>query len=184
MPISLVSPFANLRVSLEPPEEVVDARFGKRKTGPGKQLRFTRHKATCPDEWWPLMEAHSAWTGQGGQKMVYRADDDSALPSSASGPAIAIGMATHKTGGGVTAPLEDWDSLSAAKIKAALDAGRVKHLDPALNYELSHLRRKMVVRHVTDALLGDSDDKAAKAPEPEGVADSYSAPAPDDLEAK
>lgn len=184
MPISLVSPFANLRVSLEPPEEVVDARFGKRKTGPGKQLRFTRHKATCPDEWWPLLEAHSAWTGQGGQKMVWRADDDSALPASASGPAIAVGMATHKTAGGASIPLEDWDSMSAAKIKAALDAGRVKNLESALNYELSHLRRKMVVRHVTDAMLGDSDAKDTKAPEPEDVAESFSAPAPDDLEAK
>jgi hypothetical protein len=184
MSIELVSPFANLRVSLEPPEEVVDARFGKRKTGPGKQLRFTRHKATCPDEWWPLLETHSAWTGQNGQKMVYRADDDAALPASASGPAIAVGMATHRTGGQIAPPLEDWDQLSAAKIKAAVDSGRIKNLESALNYELGHLRRKMVVRHVTDAMLGDSGEKETKAPEPEAVAESYSAPAPDDLEAK
>lgn len=182
MAIALVSPFANLRVSLESPEEVVDARFGKRKTGPGKQLRFTRHKATCPDEWWPLLEAHSAWTGQGGQKMVWRADDDAPLPSGSSGPDIQIGMATHRNANGPSAPLEDWDALSAAKIKAALDAGRIKNLDLALNYELAHLRRKMVVRHITDAMLGDAPE--AKAPEPEAVADSFSAPAPDDLEAK
>lgn len=182
MPISLVSPFANLRVSLESPEEVVDARFGKRKTGPGKQLRFTRHKATCPDEWWPLLEAHSAWTGQGGQKMVWRADDNAPMPSDVSGPSIQIGMATHRTGAQPSAPLEDWDALSAAKIKAALDAGRVKNPEAALNYELAHLRRKMVVRHITDAMLGDAPE--AKAPETEDVADSYSAPAPDDLEAK
>lgn len=184
MSIALVSPFANLRVSLEPPEEVVDARFGKRKTGPGKQLRFTRHKATCPDEWWPLLETHSAWTGQGGQKMVWRSDGDAPLPASASGPAIAVGMATHRTAGQVQPPLEDWDQLSAAKIKVAVDAGRIKNLESALNYELAHLRRKMVVRHVTDAMLGDSDPKEQKAPETEAVAESYSAPAPDDLEAK
>ena len=114
MPISLVSPFANLRVSLESPDEVVDARFGKRKTGPGKQLRFTRHKATCPDEWWPLLETHSAWTGQGGQKMVWRADDNAPMPSDISGPSIQVGMATHRTGAQPSAPLEDWDALSAA----------------------------------------------------------------------
>lgn len=184
MSIALVSPFANLRVSLEPPEEVVDARFGKRKTGPGKQLRFVRHKATCPDEWWPLLETHSAWTGQNGQKMVWRADEDSPMPSSASGPAIAVGMATHQTGGVQKAPMEDWDSLSAAKIKVAIDAGRIKNLESALNYELAHLRRKMVVRHVTDAMLGDSDAKEQPVAEQEDVAESYSAPAPDDLEAK
>lgn len=184
MPISLVSPFANLRVSLEPPEEVVDARFGKRKTGPGKQLRFVRHKAECPDEWWPLVETHSAWTGQNGQKMVFRADDESPLPSMTTGPSIAVGMSTHRTGGTVSPPLEDWDSLSAAKIKVAVDAGRIKNLESALNYELAHLRRKMVVRHVTDAMLGDGGEKEQKAPEPEAVADTYSAPAPDDLEAK
>lgn len=184
MPITLVSPFANLRVSLEPPEEIVDARFGKRKTGPGKQLRFTRHKATCPDEWWPLLETHSAWTGHQGQKMVWRSDEDSPMPSSASGPSIAVGMSTHRTPGQVQAPLDDWDSLSAAKIKVAVDAGRIKNLEAALNYELGHLRRKMVVRHVTDAMLGDSAEKDAPAPEPVAVAESFSAPVPDDAEAK
>lgn len=182
MPISLVSPFASLRVSLESPEEIVDARFGKRKTGPGKQLRFARHKATCPDEWWPLLESHSAWTGQGGQKMVWRADDNAPMPSDITGPSIQIGMSTHQTGAQASAPLEDWDALSAAKIKAALDAGRIKNPEAALNYELAHLRRKMVVRHITDAMLGDAPE--AKAPEPEAVAESFSAPAPDDLEAK
>lgn len=170
--IFLISPIARLRVILEPPEEVIDARFGKRRADPGKTIRFERGRASIPAEWLPLVKENPSYTGINGQKLMWLEDEDAPMGNFGDGPQIAVGMATARVAGVSKPPLDGWDAMKVAEIKKALDQKRVSNLEMALQYELANSRRRMVVRDITDRMLGD------KVVEDEDIAEEYSAPAP------
>lgn len=170
--IDLISPIAQLRVILEPPDEVVDARFGKRRVDPGKTIRFDRGRASIPADWLPLLKEHYVYTGIDGQKLVWLANEDAPLGTFSGDPQISVGMATARTAGALKPPVDGWDAMKVAEIKKALDQKRVSNLEAALQYELANSRRRMVVRDITDRMLGD------KVVEDEDIAEQFTAPAP------
>lgn len=162
--IRLMSRYERHRVRLEPPEEIIDARHGKyRVPGTGKMLRFENHRASAPAEWLDQIKESNAWRlGHIGLE-----DDFRSIPSQASGPRIVAGAMSAATQPLNTAPRQGWDEASTRQIGEWIAAG-VIDLEQAWRYEMAHRRRKMVVRAITEAMLGDvpgeTDAPAASAP--------------------
>lgn len=170
--VRLMSRYERHRVRLEPPEEIVDARHGKyRVPGTGKMLRFENHRASAPADWLDDIKASNAWRlGHIGLE-----DDFRAIPPQGMGPRIVEGAMSAATQPLNTAPRQGWDEAGVRQIGEWIAAG-VIDLEQAWRYEMAHRRRKMVVRAITEAMLGDS---APEPEEPPPAAAPVSAPIPE-----
>lgn len=171
--ISLVA--SEHQIKLEPVEEVIDAHHGKRMIpGTGKTIRFKSGRASVPAEWVGLLERHPDQFMQ--RKLVGPSAEMTAMPGRYEGPTVVSGaQATRSTG---QPPVEGWDEATTRQVGEWLAAKTVRDPEAALSYELSHRRRKMVVRAITEALLGD-DPQPGDDTEP--IAATFSAPIPGGL---
>lgn len=172
--ISLVA--SEHQIKLERVEEVIDAHHGKRMIpGTGKTIRFKAGRASVPAEWVGYLERHPDQFMQ--RKLVGPVDQMTALPGRYSQTQVVSGaQATRNTG---KAPVEGWDEATGKQIGEWLSSKVVRDPEAALSYELAHRRRKMVVRAITEALLGDDPSDTPADPEP--IAASFSAPFPEDI---
>jgi hypothetical protein len=177
MPVSLISPSARLRVVLRPSEIEYDPSTGPRRTKPPLAIRFDGGTATCPDDVWPMLEKHGAYTGVGQQKMVWRADEDErpeAGQSSLESVQVIGGMQVVTRKGGPREPLDGWDRTNVQELTKRIKSGEVTDLSNAIAYEASQRGRRMVMRALADAMGSQPEPKTAKKEKAE-VPDTFSA---------
>lgn len=168
--IKLMSRYEKYGVRLESPEEIIDARHGKyRVPGTGKKIRFQNYRAEIPADWWPLLEAHPERLVQRG--IVGLAERWTGLHPDAAGVQIHVGAQHAGVQRVNQAPREGWDDATGREIVGWIEDGLVPDLAHAEEYEWAHRRRKMVVRAIVDARLGDGPAPA----EPE-LASSFHQP--------
>lgn len=173
--IDLMSVYPGHVVTIESFDEVIDPHFGKRRVpGTGKQIQFRDGRATIPADWMPLLEAHPSQLIQTGK--VGRADEWGAIPTS-SGPSLVDGAQATRVAATNRPPHAEWDSATGRQIQEWIDTRAVRDLEHAFAYEMANRRRKMVVRALTEAMLGDEPEPQ---PEPEPLAASFTAPIPSD----
>lgn len=187
MPVPLISPTAKLRVLIEPSQIEYDPIVGTRRVGRAKAIKFDQGRATCPDEWWPDLEKHGAYTGVGQPKQIWRADEQERPEAGSQFTRTAMvksGMSTVMAPAEEVEPLDGWDSLSVKKIEAALEAGTISNLSHAIMYEGKNRKRRMVLRALADAMSRtDAPGEVVQPedPQPGDIADTFSVEAPDDI---
>lgn len=173
-----MSVYEKHQIKLIPLEEIIDSQHGKRVVpGSGRILRFEKFRCQLtPDDEALLQEHHPDLVVSG---KVAPTDRFTGIPGQAtSGPTVISGAQATRTAASNTAPRPGWDEATTREIQEWIDTRQVGDLEMARQYEMTHRRRKMVVRLITDAQLGDDPEPE---PDPEPIAASYSAPIPEDL---
>lgn len=153
-------------VQITPPTEVYDQHGGKRVADPGYRVRFNNGRASVPADKAELLEQTPAFTGKGGRKRVFRADDALNVKRG-SGPQIVSG-AIGAPGATQRPPTETWNQDGVMDLARRIRAGEIQNLDQALEYEMgpNGKRRKTVVRAITDTMLdGEEQPEYAKGGE-------------------
>ena len=177
--INLLSVYEKHRIKLESPEEVVSAQHGKyRVPGTGKEITFNNFKASIPADWMPLLEAHPDALVQRG--LVNTVEKFTRLPDIGQGVQVGSGAMAAGTSRNAREPHEGWNEATGKQIGEWITAKVIGNPEAALAYELANRRRKMVVRGLTDAVLGDDpqpDDDTpttptTAAPVPAGIGGS------------
>ena len=179
--VELMSVYEKHRVGLESPEEVISAQHGKyRIPGSGKEISFSNHRASIPAEWMPLLEAHREQLIQRG--LVGTVEGFTRIPEVGTGVQVGAGAQAAGTNRAAMAPRPGWDEATGRQINEWIAAKAIPSVETALTYELAHRRRKMVVRALTEAVLGD-DPAPGPEPgeEPEPVAALMSVPVPEGI---
>lgn len=144
--VRLLSPYAKLRLCLEPPQ-LAAGPHGQTREVPHtrKQVRFHNGRATMPVEWLPLLKSNPFFTGDGQKRCVFLDGDPDAMFSMDHGVGVVTGAMGTISGGRIPAPLPGWDDLPVGQILDAVDAGRVVDANAALVYELTQGRRRAAV---------------------------------------
>ncbi len=180
MPVPLISPSARLRVQVRPSVMAYDPVVGPRVATPGIKLRFDNGTCMCPDDVWPLLEKHGAYTGVGQQKLVWRADEGGrpeAGKTSLAGVKIHQGQQVNRPRHVQEEPISDWNNSSVRVIVKRIEDGEVENISKAIAYENDHKARRGVLKAL--ALAAGGDDEAAAGEEVAGpdVPDTFSADA-------
>jgi len=180
MPVSLVSPSASLIVMLRSSQVEYDPVAGPRMVKPAVRLQFQSGRCVCPDELWPEVEQHGAYTGLNQPKIMWREDEEArpeAGRSDLDSIQVVSGMQTARGNKSSNAPLQDWDKLSVQEIGKRIKNGEVKDFSNAIAYEAANRKRRMVMRALAEGMAEDAPQKkAASTTKDESViADSFSA---------
>jgi hypothetical protein len=175
--IELMSPNANLTVTLRPPDVRTDARTGQRVEERGVKVRFNGGRAQIDEQYMELLEASPAYSGHGKKKRIFLASE--LMDAKPKGPAIVHGaIGTQSATAPAPRPSAEWDSTGGTALAATIRSGGFDG-DPeaAFAYEMANKRRKTVIRALTDAMLND-----APAPEDQEATDFEPVQLPPDTE--
>ncbi len=178
MPVPLISPSARLRVQVRPSVMAYDPVGGARVAEPGIKLRFDNGTCTCPDDVWPLLEKHGAYTGVGQQKLVWRADEGDrpeAGKTSLERVQIHQGQQVNRPRHVQEEPISDWNNSSVRVIVKRIEDGEVENLSKAIAYENAHKARRGVLKALALAVGGDDGDAVADEVAGGDVPDTFSA---------
>lgn len=176
MSITLVSRYRSLRVVVEPTQTMLDPQRGPVVVSSPVLIRFQNGVAEVSDEVFDKVKDTPSYTGDGGEKLFWRADDVEA-PVASGGDAVGIrsGMQVGHAAPLKNEPLDGWDSMTVKEIQQALAAGRISDAGSAIEYESrSGGRRRSTVIKALASML-DARTEGAEAPAP---SDTFSAPAP------
>jgi hypothetical protein len=162
--IELISPHNALVVSLRPPDMDWDQRTGYRVIKPGIKVRFVNGRARVNPETWAILKETSDYTGVGGRRRVWRADE---MLAPHGGTQVVQGaLGTISAPSAAKAPTQDWDSTGGVALAKRISSGELKvDYEAAFAYEMGKARRKTVIRALTDAML---DGPSTITPEPAG----------------
>jgi hypothetical protein len=174
--IELISPHNGLVVTLRPPDIDWNPQTGARVVKPGVKVRFQNGRAKVTPEEWALMQDAKVYTGEGGRKRVWLADE---MLSTTPGTKVVQGaLGTAPTSVPLKPPTDEWDTTGAVALAKQITSGELKvDFESAWHYEMDKSRRKAVIRALTDAML---DGPAPSEPEP--VATPAMVSLPDDIE--
>jgi hypothetical protein len=174
--IDLISPHNALTVTLRPPDIDTDPRNGNRVVKKGVKVRFQNGRARVDEETFALLQESPSYTGIGGRKRVWLADE--LLSARGSGTQVVQGALGTVSGPAQRSrPTPEWDNTGGTALAAAIKSGElVVNYEDAFAYEMENKRRKTVARALTDAMLGDTQPDIPELETPAAVA------LPDDIE--
>lgn len=185
MAIDLVSKYRALRVIVEPTQTTLDPQRGLVVTAPPVLVQFRNNMASVDKKVWDKIKDMSVYTGLGGQKMVWRADEPAApLAGGPGNVVVKSGMTVGHAAPQKKEPLEGWDGMTVKDVKQAIEAGRIRDYAEAIEFESrkSGRKRKTVIAALADAMTDkmDSFEEPPEDYEPGEVTpdQSFSAPAP------
>lgn len=168
--VEFVSRHPALWVSLETAiDEYTGPMGGRRTVRPARKVVFEKGRAHVAPDLVDEMRSHSGY----GVRFWEAADIMAPFVGDRS-PMVTSGQAHSTTHKAVAAPLANWDTMTAADIKAAIVAGRVRDLAAALLWEAGSRSRGQIVLALTQAMKaargeGEDDDTLAAADiEPDG----------------
>jgi len=183
MSVNLISPSASLVVLIESAKVDYDPIAGARVVEPAKRLQFSAGRCSCPDELWPQLERHGAYTGLNQTRIVWREDEDArpeAGKSDLDNIQVISGMQTARGQQQNKSPMQDWDKLSVQEIGKRVKRGEVKDLSGAIAYEAANRKRRMVMRALAEG-MAESVPRKESHVEPvaedveSGISDTFSA---------
>lgn len=185
MAIDLVSKYRALRVIVEPTQTTLDPQRGPVVVAPPVIVQFRNSIASVEKDVWEKIKGMHVYTGVGGEKMVWRADEPAAPIGHGPGNVIVqSGMAVGHAAPQKKEPLEGWDGMNVKDVKQAIDAGRIRDYAEAIEYESRKggRKRKTVITALAEAMTDKSAESFVEPPEDYDASalpdQSFSAPAP------
>lgn len=171
--IELVSPHANLWVSLTTNVDDYSGLGGMRVVKRGDRIRFNRGRAKVPAAWKDDIESTRGF----GSQFFYAVDPRAVV--AAGGPTVVSGQLRTRTPAEVeTPPMPEWDTMGPREIREALEAGMVADLQYALAYEGAKRARAQVLASLGKAIreekgsTDDDDPPATPEADPSAAADN------------
>lgn len=165
--IELRSNKARAHVILRGSVEATDVNGSKRIVNGPVKIVFRDGRAQLAEEHMDLLRAATAFTGDGGEKLVWLAED--LVVSDINGPRVVVGAVGAPGVKRSIAPKEGWDAATAKQVVEWVQDGIVHDLEAAWAWEMAGGRRKTVVTAITNRLLSD---EPAEHKDESGVTDS------------
>ena len=168
--VEFVSPHASLWVSIETAHDDYSGPMGSRRTiQPARKVQFVKGRAWVDADFAEEMRQKASYG-----TLFWAADDIMAPFVGDRDPKVVSGQQhsiSHKAAG---PPLANWDTLTAAQLKEAVTAGKVRDLPAALVWEAGHRNRGQVVLAISKAMSGvDPTDDEPIAADPVTQADGF-----------
>lgn len=162
--VDLVAPAANgLTLLLEADHIVYDPQRGPLVVAKGEKVKFFRGRLEVDLETFWKIARTPAWTGETEPKQVWLADERPLMPGADGSVRVVDGAVNSATGRRPAPPLQNWEKITYAQLRKALDQGMIPSPLDALIYERTHGRNREGVLQLLLAAASGADLPSAKS---------------------